>query len=253
MNDTYLSVIIPAYNEEKTIRDTTQKVLDYLKKQSYSFEILVASDGSKDATSEIIKKEFVNELSVSVIDRKENHGKGYTVREGMLSANGKIRLFMDADNATDISHFDLMKPLFDKGYDVVIGSREAKDAPGAKQAVSQPWRKRLLGNMGNLFIQVFAVPGIWDTQCGFKAFTDEATEKIFKYSKIDKWGFDIEVLALARLFKYKIGIIPVYWINNPNSRVKLSTYFQVLLETVKISNYVRSLKKEMKKEVIAHA
>lgn len=249
----YLSVIIPAYNEEKTITDTTRKILDYLKKQSYSFEILVASDGSKDATSEIVKKEFANEPSVSVIDRKENHGKGYTVREGILTAKGKIRLFMDADNATDISHFDLMKPLFDSGYDIVIGSRDGKDASGARQAVSQPWYKRLLGNMGNLFIQMFAVRGIWDTQCGFKAFTNEAAEKIFKYSKIDKWGFDIEVLALARLFKYKIGIVPVYWINNPNSRVKLSNYFQVLMETVKINRYINSLKKELKKKASVYA
>lgn len=249
----YLSVIIPAYNEEKTIADTARKVLDYLKKQPYSFEILIVSDGSKDNTSEIIKKEFVNEPSVSVIDRKENRGKGYTVREGMLSVKGKIRLFMDADNATDISHFDLMKPLFDKGYDVVIGSRDGKDASGAKQAVSQPWYKRLLGNLGNLFIQMFAVSGIWDTQCGFKAFTKEAVEKIFKYSKIDKWSFDIEVLALARLFKYKIGIIPVYWINNPNSRVKFSAYFQFLIETVKINRYISGLKKELKKEAVVSA
>lgn len=253
MNDTYLSVIIPAYNEEKTIVDTTHKVLDYLKKQPYSFEILVASDGSKDATSEVIKKEFANESSVSVIDRKENHGKGYTVREGMFFAKGKIRLFMDADNATDISHFDLMKPLFDSGYDVVIGSRDGKDAKGAKKIVSQPWYKTIMGNAGNLFIQVLAVPGIWDTQCGFKAFTAESAENIFKYAKVDRWAFDIEALAIARMFEYKIGIIPVQWINNPNSRVKLLAYFKFLLETVKISNYVRSLKKEIKKEAVVHA
>lgn len=249
----YLSVIIPAYNEEKTIADTIRKILIHLKKQPYSFEILVASDGSKDATSEIIKKEFTGENSVSVIDRKENHGKGYTVREGMLTAKGKIRLFMDADNATDISHFDLMKPLFDNGHDVVIGSRDAKDAKGAKKIVSQPWYKTIMGNAGNLFIQTLAVPGIWDTQCGFKAFTSEAAEKIFKLAKVDKWAFDIETLAIARMFGYKIGIIPVQWINNPNSRVKLSAYFKFLLETVKISNYIRSLKKEMKKEATAHA
>lgn len=241
----YLSVIIPTYNEEKTIADTVCKVLSYLKKQNFSFEILVADDGSKDSTIEIVKKEFVTEPSVLVIERKDNHGKGYTVREGMLKAKGSIRLFMDADNATDISHFDLMKPLFDEGYDVVIGSRDAKDAPGARKLVSQAWYKTLLGNAGNLFIQFFAVYGIWDTQCGFKAFTARAAEEIFKLAKNDRWAFDVEVLALARMFKYKIGIVPVQWINNAESRVKLLAYFQFLWETVKIGSYVRGLKKQL--------
>ena len=106
----------------------------------------------------------------------------------------------------------------------------------------------MLGNAGNLFIQFFAVPGIWDTQCGFKAFTKEASEKIFSKSKIDKWSIDVELLALAKLFNYKIGIVPAYWINNPNSRVKLSNYFKFLFEVVKISGYISRLKKEMKKE-----
>lgn len=248
----YLSVIIPVYNEEKTITDTTRKVLSYLKKQNFSFEILIMDDGSKDKSMEIAKKEFAGEPSVLIFERNENHGKGYTVREGMLKAKGNVRLFMDADNATDISHFDLMKPLFNNGYDVVIGSRDEKDAPGAKKLVSQVWYKTLLGNAGNLFIQIFAVYGIWDTQCGFKAFTAEAAERIFKLAKNDRWAFDVEVLAIARMFKYKIGIVPVQWINNANSRVKLSSYFQFLLETVKIGNYARSLKKQIiLKKVVA--
>lgn len=248
----YLSVIIPTYNEEKTIAETVGKILSHLKKQNFSFEILVADDGSKDKTVEIVKQEFANEPSVLVIERYDNHGKGYTVREGMLKAKGEIRLFMDADNATDISHFDLMKPLFDNGYDVVIGSRDEKDAPGAKKLVSQVWYKTLLGNAGNLFIQIFAVPGIWDTQCGFKAFTKDAAEKIFELAKTNRWAFDVETLALARMFKYKIGIIPVQWINNANSRVKILGYIKALLETVKIGGYVRGLKKQLvlKKVVI---
>ncbi len=178
--------------------------------------------------------------NLRVIDRKENHGKGYTVKEGMLAANGKIRLFADADNATDISHFEKMRPLFDKGFDVVICSRDEKDAKGAKQAVSQPWHKRMMGNMGNLFIQLVAVRGIWDTQCGFKAFRDHAAKEIFSRSLIDRWGFDIEVLALARALKYKIGIVPAHWINDPKSLVSLWAYFQVLLETIKIRKNLMS-------------
>lgn len=244
----YLSVIIPAYNEEKTIAKTLAIISDYLKKQNFLSEIIVVSDGSKDKTVENSEASFPNNASILVIDRKENRGKGYSVREGMLKAKGEIRLFMDTDNSTDISHFDLMKPFFVRGYDVVIGSRDPKDAKGARQAVPQKWHKRMLGNFGNLFIQLLAVPGIWDTQCGFKAFTAKAAENIFSRAKIARWGFDIEVLALARFFKYKIAIIPVHWINNPDSRVKLSAYLEVLWETVKIRREIKKLKRSLLSE-----
>lgn len=207
-------------------------------------EIIIVSDGSTDKTVEVNFDDPT--VKMEVVDRKENRGKGYSVREGMLKAKGEIRLFMDADNSTDMAHFDLMKPYFTEGCDIVIGSRDSKDAKGARQAVPQPMLKRLLGNFGNFFIQIMAVPGIWDTQCGFKAFTAKAAENIFSKTKIDRWGFDIEVLALARLFKYKIAIIPVYWINNPESRVTMLTYFEVLWETVKIRKYVKQLKRSMK-------
>jgi dolichyl-phosphate beta-glucosyltransferase len=169
-----------------------------------------------------------------ILDRTVNHGKGFTVKEGMLKATGHIRLFCDADNSTDISHFDKMYPLFNEGYDLVICSRHPKDAPGAKQIVSQAWYKRLMGNVGNLWIQLLLVRGIWDTQCGFKAFRDYAAEKIFSSTVIDDWGFDIEVLVLARTLQYKIGIVPADWINDPRSHVKVWGYCEVLLETVKI-------------------
>ncbi|MBI1956920.1 MAG: hypothetical protein HYS44_00465, partial [Candidatus Niyogibacteria bacterium] len=159
---------------------------------------------------------------------------GDAVKTGMLRAKGEIRLFTDADNSTDIAHFDKMHPLFDTGYDVVIGSRHPWDAVGATQAVSQPWYKRVMGMAGNLFIQLVAVWGIWDTQCGFKAFRDTAAEKIFSRQRIPGWGFDIEALALARKFDYRIGIIPVHWVNDPESHVRLSGYFQVLWETANV-------------------
>jgi dolichyl-phosphate beta-glucosyltransferase len=233
-SDVYLSIIIPAYNEQERIVKTLKRIFEYLENQRYSYEIILVSDGSKDETVNVAKKEFGKENNFFIVDRKQNYGKGYTVREGMLKAKGGIRLFTDADNSTDISHFELMRSFFDKGYDIVIGSRDSKDVIGAKQAVSQKWHKRLLGNLGNLFIQLVAVRGVWDTQCGFKAFRDYAAERIFSKSKINRWGFDIEALALARKFGFKIGIIPVFWINDPKSHVKFSAYFQVLWETVKI-------------------
>jgi hypothetical protein len=166
-----------------------------------------------------------------ILDRKLNRGKGFTVKEGMLAARGKIRLFTDADNSTDIDHFDKMRPLFEQGYDVVIASRNERDAPAAAQAVSQSAHKRLIGQLGNRIVQRLAVPGIWDTQCGFKAFTAAAAERIFAQTTIERWGFDIEVLALARALNYRIGIIPAHWINDERSHVRMTDYLRVLADT----------------------
>lgn len=232
--DIYLSVVIPAYNEAERLPKTLRRFNEYLSQQPYSYEIVVINDGSKDGTVEVTEKMAGEIKNLRVIDRKKNMGKGYSVREGMLVAYGKIRLFADADNATDISHFEKTRPFFDQGYEVVICSRDSKDAPGAKQAVPQAWWKRLLGNLGNLYIQWLAVPGIWDTQCGFKSFRDFAAEKIFSVARINRWAFDVEALALARKFGYKIGIVPADWVNDPRSTVKISSYLKTLWEVYKI-------------------
>jgi len=233
-NQPYLSVIIPAYNEEKRISKTLLAMDEYLQKQSFDYEILVVSDGSADKTAQIVTDFQKSIKNLKLVDNKANHGKGWVTRQGMLAALGEVRLFMDADNATTLDHFDKMKPYFEQGADVVIGSRDAKDAKGAKQAVSQPGIKRLLGNAGNILIQIFAVWGVWDTQCGFKAFSAQAAKDIFSKSKIDRWGFDIEALALARKLKYKIDIIPVYWINDPNSKVSMKGYLMTFKELFQV-------------------
>lgn len=238
--DIFLSVIVPAYNEEDRIKKTLKRFHEYLSVQPFSYEILVVSDGSYDKTAETAERMRTEVAKLLVIDRKINKGKGFSVKEGMLKAQGKIRLFADADNATDISHFERMRPFFDKGYDIVICSRDEKDAKGALRSVPQSWHKRLLGNLGNLYIQQFAVKGIWDTQCGFKAFRDYAAEKIFSVAKIDGWMFDVEVLALARKLGFKIGIVPADWKNDPKTHVKFSSYLKSLWEVYKIN---RRLKK----------
>lgn len=234
----YLSVIIPAYNEERRITTTLLSIYEYLSRQSYTWEIVVALDGPSDETQDRVEDFAASREHVRWLERTENRGKGYTVREGMLAAKGQIRLFTDADNSTDISHFDQMLPLFAKGQDVVICSRDEKDVPGAGQAVPQPLLKRVLGNTGNLFIQFVAVPGIWDTQCGFKAFTAEAAEKIFSVARIDGWGFDIEALALARQFGLQTGIIPARWIDHIETHVRFWNYGTTLLETIQVRYYL---------------
>ncbi|MEM7113223.1 MAG: glycosyltransferase [Chloroflexota bacterium] len=232
--DPYLSVIIPAYNEEQRITTTLHAVHHYLTRQDFEWEMLIVLDGPSDNTLGKVT-EFAKERDgVRWIDRAENKGKGYTVREGMLAAKGKIRLFTDADNSTDMSHFDQMRPLFDQGADVVIASRDSKDVDGAKQAVPQPFFKRLLGNAGNLLIQVLVVPGIWDTRCGFKAFRGDAAAKVFAAARMDGWSIDDEALALARRYGCDIQVIPADWIDAAGTHVTRWDYVRNIWEAVRI-------------------
>lgn len=245
----YLSVIIPAYNEEKRIGTTLDAIHRYLTAQSFTWEILIVLDGPQDDTLGQVKAFVQDKQNIRWIDRRQNRGKGYSVREGMLKACGDIRLFTDADNSTDISHFDQMKPLFDQGREVVIASRDHKDVPGARQAVPQPPLKRLLGNLGNLIIQLLVVPGIWDTRCGFKAFTAPAAEQVFSAARIDGWSIDDEALALARRFNYRIGIIAADWIDAAGTHVTRLDYIKSIWEAVKIRwNLVTGVYKRPKPE-----
>jgi dolichyl-phosphate beta-glucosyltransferase len=230
----YLSVIIPAYNEAKRIGATLAAIHAYLTAQPFTWEIIVVLDGSQDNSGEVTRAFAADKPGVRCLERRENRGKGFTVREGMLAARGEIRLFTDADNSTDISHFDKMQPLFTDGAEVVICSRNHRDALGAQQAVPQRFVKRLLGNLGNLAIQAVAVPGIWDTQCGFKAFRATAAVQIFTVAQIDRWGFDIEALALARHFGYALHVVPAHWIDQEGTHVRFSDYFRTFKEAFEV-------------------
>jgi dolichyl-phosphate beta-glucosyltransferase len=185
LQDVYLSVIVPAYNEAERLPKTLKRFDEYLTATGFAYEILVMLDGPSDNTREVLREMLREIPHLKVIDRPVNRGKGFTVKEGMLRAAGRIRLFTDADNSTDIAHFEKMKPFFNEGYDLVIASRNSKDAPNAEEAVPQAWYKRWTGRVGNLIVQLLAVPGIWDTQCGFKAFRAEVAERIFSDTKIE--------------------------------------------------------------------
>lgn len=241
-SEIYLSVIVPTYNEAERLPTTLRRFQEYLRVKPFRYEIIVVLDGPTDHTRKALEM-LASEIDhLRVLDRAVNRGKGYTVKEGMLNASGHVRLFSDADNSTDIAHFDKMQPLFNQGYDIVICSRHPRDAAGAGQVIPQAWYKRMIGKFGNLFVQFVAVRGFWDTQCGFKAFRDQAAEKIFSQTAIDGWGFDIEVLALARALQYRIGIVPAAWINDPRSHVAFGGYMQVLWETVKVWKNLTSRK-----------
>ncbi len=240
MSNPHLSVVIPAYNEKNRIPDTLADVARYLQKQTYSSEILIVDDGSKDDTAEEVKHiasqiqvrpDSVQRVELLQYPDKQNRGKGYAVRYGLQRAKGEYRMFMDADNSTTIDHVEQFFPFFKQGYDVVIGSR---DIQGANVAVRQSWIKELAGRGGNMFIRAVAVRGVYDTQAGFKMLTARATDAIVPVLTIDRWGFDVEILAVARLKGFRIKETPITWINDEESKVSASAYLQVLGEVVRI-------------------
>lgn len=227
----HLSVIIPAYNEAKNISSTLLDIDKYLSKQKYSYEILVVSDGSPDNTAQVVKKTQELVKNLQIIDNKENHGKGYVVKQGMLLARGEYRLFMDADNSTTIDHLDKFWPEFEKGSDIVIGSIEVK---GAKIEETAAWYRRWLGRIAKYIIRFVA--GLWeihDTQRGFKLFTEKVVKEIFPKQTLMRWGFDFEILALAKKLGFKIKEVAVEW-KNPPGRVTLMSYFKTFWELLKI-------------------
>lgn len=227
----YLSVVIPAYNESKRIPLTLIDIDKHLSTAGYSYEIIVVNDGSTDDTAQVVERfvKMIPNLRLAGYDK--NVGKGNAVRVGMLEAKGKYRLFMDADNSTSVDQFENMVKYFEEGYDVVICSRAHKES---KLSPAQGIARKILGKGGNLIIQILVLPGIWDTQCGFKAFSEAAAEKVFKLQRISGWGFDVEILALAKRLGYKIKQIPVIWVNDIDSHVGPSAYVKTLIETLRI-------------------
>lgn len=223
-------------NGEKFLEKTASEVSSYLASKNFpgGFEILVMADiHSRDATVDAAERAAKAHPSVRVI-KIDSKGKGFAVQHGMLEARGTIRLFSDADNATTPDHFDKMIPHFEKGADVVISSRNPKDAEGAYMEVPESLFRRFAGCAGNLVIQIFAVWGIWDTQNGFKACTARATREIFGRILMPGFSFDIEMLAIARRLKYTIAVIPVVWKHNEESTVTLKAYIQVFIDVFKI-------------------
>lgn len=227
----FLSVIIPAYNEEGRIPKTLKAVNEYLKNQPYEWEILVVSDGSSDRTVETasgLKTEIKN---LKIIDNKQNHGKGWAVKQGMLAAHGDIRLFMDADNSTGVDQVANFLPYFNQGYDIVAGSRRME---GAVIAVKQPWVRDFLGGIFRLVVRTLVPLGAKDSQAGFKAFSAKAVQAIFTKQTIFRWAFDVEILAIAKRFRLKMKEVPIYWVNDAKSHVKASGMIKMLFEVLRI-------------------
>lgn len=233
-NQPYLSVIIPAYKEGERIGRNLLEIEKYFSDKNYEYEIVVVVDGSPDNTAEIARNYSSQVKNLRVIDNKENHGKGYVVRQGLLEAKGKIRLFLDADGSTSITHLDKFMPEFEKGFDAVIGSR---DIEGAFVQIHQAKYKELLGDMGNWAIRI--VLGLWkypDTQCGFKMLNQKVAEEVASRMVIDRFGFDYELIILAHKLGFKVKQMPVRWLNEEGSTVTLfgpNGYIQVFVDLFK--------------------
>ncbi len=228
--EVFLSIIIPAYNEEQHIQSTLESVLSYLGKQSYAWEVIVVSDGSFDKTVEIVNRFQQQYGNVIVIDNKDNKGKGYATREGMLKAQGTLCLLFDADNATSIEELEKLVPYIDR-YGIVIGSVGIK---GSVIKRRQPLPRVLIGKLGNLFIQALVLPGIQDSHRGFKLFTQEVVQNIFPKVTLQGWAFDVEVLALAKQAGVGIKEVPICWSHVSKSNIRPQAYLQVLIDVLRI-------------------
>lgn len=207
----YLSVIIPAYNEERRIVEPLSQVADYFAKQSYNAEIICVNDGSTDGTAQVLKRASENCSMIRIITYQTNHGKGYAVKQGVLEAKGSYVLFSDADLNTPIEEVERLLGMLN-GHDIAIGSRGGRTQ-------KRPLIREIGSRSLNLAIRMLAVPGIKDTQCGFKLFKSEIAKKIFSLVFLEGFSFDIEVLYLARRLGYKVVEVPVVWFYRGGSKV----------------------------------
>jgi cellulose synthase/poly-beta-1,6-N-acetylglucosamine synthase-like glycosyltransferase len=226
-----ISIIIPAYKEAERIGVTLNSLKSYFETSTHIPEVIVVDDGSPDNTVEVVKS-FLSEMPyLKLIPLPENRGKGFAVKTGMLTATGHLRLFMDADNSVNISHLEAFLEEYAKGYEVVIGSIEL---PEARATENNGFARRALSKLSKIPVRLFATPGIYDTQRGFKLFGGAAAEEIFSRQTIDRFGFDIELLVIARARNYHIREIPVIWNNPTGSTVTGGDYIKTFKELARI-------------------
>jgi dolichyl-phosphate beta-glucosyltransferase len=210
------SIVIPAYNESARVGVTLEKVLAYVAQRGWDAEIIAVDDGSCDNTAEIIRSYAAKNPRLRLLQNPGNRGKGYSVRNGMLHAQGEILLFSDADLSSPIEEADKLFAAIAAGADIAVGSRWLRRE---LQTQRQPFYRQIFGRTFNLMLRIALGLRFKDTQCGFKAFNDRAAKAIFPLQKIERWGFDPELLYLARKLGFKVAEVPVEWAHREGTRI----------------------------------
>jgi dolichyl-phosphate beta-glucosyltransferase len=229
------SIVIPAYNESARIRATLDKILAHIGERGWNAEVLVVNDGSSDDTAQIVQQYASQHPALRLLENPGNRGKGYSVRNGMLHASGEWMLFSDADLSSPIEEADKLVAALAGGADVAMGSRWLRKE---LQTQPQPLYRQLYGRIFNLALRIILGLHYRDTQCGFKAFTRRATDLIFPLQHIERWGFDPEILFLARKFGLKVEEVPVKWAHREGTRLNpLRDGLRMFLEILKIRWY----------------
>lgn len=230
--DISLSIVIPAYNEEERIGQTLRTIREYLVRQDYAAEMIVVDDGSGDRTAEKATEALRGMKNARIIRSPTNIGKGYSVKEGILHSRGELVLFSDADLSTPIEELKKFLPWLQEGYDVVLGSRAF---PDSDIQIRQNFFRELMGKTFNVFVRLWLIKGIPDTQCGFKLFRGDVAREIFRLVRTKGFSFDVEALYLCLRSGYKIKQVPVCWRNSPPSKVRIfKSSVQMLLELIMI-------------------
>ena len=210
------SIIIPAYNEGARLGRTLDRVLAYVSGQRWDAELIVVNDGSQDRTADLVREYAQRHPRLRLLENPGNHGKGYSVRNGMLNANGELLLFSDADLSSPIEEAPKLLAALQAGADVAIGSRWLQPE---LQTQRQSLLRQFYGRLFNLALRILLGLNFKDTQCGFKAFTRQAAQKVFPLQRIERWGFDPELLYLSRKSGFKVVEVPVAWAHAEGTRI----------------------------------
>ncbi|MFY9681144.1 MAG: dolichyl-phosphate beta-glucosyltransferase [Candidatus Sulfotelmatobacter sp.] len=215
MDITY-SIVIPAYNEGTRLGATLEKVLGYVLAQGWSAEVIVVNDGSRDNTADLVRRFAEKNAMLRLVENPGNRGKGYAVRNGMLNARGEVVVFSDADLSSPIEEIPKLLAALAGGADIAIGSRWLR---AELQTRRQSLHRQLFGRVFNLLLRLILGLQFKDTQCGFKAFTRRAAQTILPLQRIERWGFDPEILFLARKFGFRVEEVPVHWGHSGDTRI----------------------------------